>query len=304
MSRLTRSLRAWVRRVDPRPAAAPATPIERYLAAGRKPWTNGYAEYRIQFTLDTLRNFDVMERFRSGQRLPGGYGTRLDERVVEYPWVLSHLPSQPGILFDAGGTLGFRYLLDLPALSPHTIHVCSLTRDSEMAARPNVAYLCADLRQAPVRDAVIDNVICISTLEHVGMDNTQVYAAKASFRENRPESYRVVIQEFQRILAPGGRLYLTVPYGKYEQHGWLQQFDLGMVEDVISAFGGHLEELTFFRYTVDGWQLATMAECSTAQYYDIHRQKKYEPDYAAAARAVACITLVKRPSNAAPGRAN
>ena len=33
----------------------------------------------------------MLDRFAQGLALPEGYAPRLDERVVEYPWVLSRL---------------------------------------------------------------------------------------------------------------------------------------------------------------------------------------------------------------------
>ena len=39
-------------------------------------------------------------------------------------------------------------------------------------------------------------------------------------------------------------------------------------------------------------QLSGAAECSTCTHFDIHMTRQYDEDYAAAARAVACLVLV------------
>ena len=43
--------------------------------------------------------------------LPVGHGFRLDERIVEYPWLFSRLPSGAGNLLDAGSVLNYEFLL-------------------------------------------------------------------------------------------------------------------------------------------------------------------------------------------------
>jgi hypothetical protein len=292
MSRLAARLRAWSK---PGPSAKPVAAndalIARYLRSGRLPWSEGYWQYRLQYTAEALQDAALMQRFRAGQPLPAGYGQRLDERVVEYPWVLARLTEGSGPILDAGAVLSYRYLLDLPQLATRPVVVCTLTMDSEYVARPNVSYLLGDLRHTPLRAAAAQAIVCISTLEHIGLDSTQVYAAAPRYREQRPDSYRAVIEEFKRLLAPGGRLYLTIPFGQYRNHGWLQQFDWAMVQDLISVFGGRLEALAFYRYAAAGWQVAEATECAAVRYFDIHETKSFDPDYAAAARAVACLAL-------------
>src|SRR5438067_8053341 len=247
MSRISASLRAWIGQSKGRHAAAPinipapsATSIGRYLHGGRLPWTEGYWEYRLEYTAGVLQDAELMRRFRAEESLPAGFGQRLDERVVEYPWLLSHWADQAGPILDAGAVLSYRYLLDLPQFKTRPVIVCTLTMDSEHVPGALVSYLYGDLRYSPLQSGALNTIVCISTLEHVGLDSTQVYGAAQPYREQRPDSYRLAIQEFRRLLAPGGRLYITVPFGEYRNHGWLQQFDWRMVEDLISGFGGRL----------------------------------------------------------------
>jgi len=57
------------------------------------------------------------------------------------------------------------------------------------------------------------------------MDNTLAYTRDQRYNEVRTFDYRIVLGEFRRLLMPGGRLLLSVPYGKYQNCGWMQQFD-------------------------------------------------------------------------------
>jgi len=252
-----------------------AVRIQKYLLAGRKPWTEGYRDCRDDFIRSVLRDRNLCECFRQNQQLPEGYGARLDERVVEYPWVLNHVA-----------------LLELPILRRKSIVIYTLVPEG-VISQANVSYLYGDLRQTILNNEVFEEIVCISTLEHIGMDNTVIYTSDRRYKEFRPLDYQDGLRELRRLLVPGGQLLLTVPYGRYQNCGWLQQFDREMLEDTIRVFDGKLHDQAFYRYTSDGWSLARAADCVDCEYYDIHARSGYDPDYAAAARAVACIQLIR-----------
>jgi len=263
-----------------------------YGLRGRKPWSLGYWEYRNAFILSVLRDEKQMERFRTNQSLAPGYGARLDERVVEYPWVLSRLEINANLLLDAGSTLNWCDLLDLPVLARRSVVIYTLAPGS-VYSRSNISYIYGDLRSTILRDSCFDEVICISTLEHVGMDNTLVYTQDDRYREASLDDHLLVVKEFRRLLRPGGRLFVTVPFGRFQNLGWLQQFNDAMIDRVTAAFGGHVRDQAFFKYSLNGWALATAAACAECEYYNVHSQPASPPDFAAAARAVACLELEK-----------
>jgi hypothetical protein len=264
---------------------------QQYLSRGRIPWSVGYWEYRNGFVRDVLCDANLCARLASNQPLPTGYGYRLDERVIEYPWVISRLGDQATRLLDAGSALNFRFLLGVPALSKKSVVLYTLASEHYTVPHDDISYIYGDLRQTILRDHLFDEIVCISTLEHVGLDNTLIYTRDQRYNEARVFDYRDVLREFQRLLVPGGRLFLTVPYGKYENLGWLQQFDRERLDDVFQVFDGKIEAQAFYRYTVDGWVLSDAAECAECEYYDIHTHPDHAPDYAAAARAVVCLML-------------
>jgi hypothetical protein len=108
-------------------------------------------------------------------------------------------------------------------------------------------------------------------------------------------------KELKRVLKPGGTLYVTLPFGRYEDHGWLQQFDAGLMDELIKAFGPtHLAE-TIFRYEPDGWKLSDRTACAQCQFFDVFTSKYFDPgstiefppDYRAGEGAVACLELRK-----------
>jgi len=93
----------------------------RFQRSGMKPWTKGYAEYKLREIDRALRSGE----FRA-DNLPAGYGFRLDERIVEYPWLFSRLPLGSGTLLDAGSVLNLEFLVQHPTLKSKKLHICTL----------------------------------------------------------------------------------------------------------------------------------------------------------------------------------
>ncbi len=266
--------------------------ILKYRVSGRKPWTVGYSEYKEMVIRDVLRNEELLDCFLHNRVLPAQYGYRLDERIVEYPWILARLGVAERLLLDAGSALNFRYILDLPEVKRRSLVIYNLTPE-KVVRRDNLSYIYGDLRQTILKSECFDEIVCISTLEHVGMDNTFLYSKDPRFNESKHDDYRDAVREFKRLLKPGGRLFITVPYGRYENLGWLQQFDKKMVKTVLDVFGGSASNVAYYKYFADGWQISDASACAKSSYFDIHHRSGYEPDYVAAARAVACIEMVK-----------
>jgi SAM-dependent methyltransferase len=257
--------------------------------------------------MDTLKNEKMLECFREGEILPQGYGIGIDDRCVEYPWVIAKLNKKPEILLDAGSVLNYDFLLDLPILRSKMIHILTLAPEEKCFWQKNVSYLFHDLRNIPIRDNFYDIIACISTLEHIGCDNSS-FTSKDSDNDSRPEDFIVAIQELCRVLKPGGALFITVPFGVYSHLGAQQQFDEKMLYNfvkLLAEFGEVTER--FYLYSANGWNIAIMNDCVDCRYVEWsvnlwnHRELPIpiprEPDRAVAARAVACVQMIKKIGN-------
>ena len=231
----------------------------------------------------------TLDLFRTGAALPPCYGAALDERVVEYPWLLA----QPllGRMLDAGSTLNNPRMLDQVLRRVDDLHVVTLAPEHEAAWERGVSYVFADLRELPYRDQLFDIVACISTLEHVGMDNSFYGDQRPPAVDADDERLRGA-SELWRVLKPGGVLLLTVPCGRYADHGWFATLDLDRLEALADHLGPATRRIELFRAHPHGWQRASAAEVVELVSRDSH----VEPvghDLIVGARAVACMRLVR-----------
>jgi SAM-dependent methyltransferase len=261
-----------------------------YPVAGKRPWKLGYVPYKF---LKISQAIDHVEL--SMASLPRGYGYRLDERVVEYPWFYSLLPASEGKILDAGSILNYSFLLDHKKLLNKEVFISTLAPEESCYwnKRNGVSYIFEDLRDSGFKSNNFDWVVSLSTIEHVGLDNTMLYTQDETKRESQDDGYLAAIREFKRVLKPGGKLYLSMPFGVHSKRGWFQIFNARMVDEVIKEFSPSTLSESYYRYVPDGWENSNRQDAKDATYFDIHTEKKYGQDYAAASRAVVCLELTK-----------
>lgn len=261
----------------------------RYLWTGKKAWSVGYLSYRWEQVRQQLYTQDL-SAFRTQEPF-APYGVGLDERVVEYAWLFAHLPDAPSRLLDAGSVLNFAPLVQHPKLSKRELTISTLAPERFSFWDMGISYHYGDLRALPFLSEWFDEVVCLSTLEHVGMDNRN-YGATAETLAS--DDFLRAVAELVRVLKVGGALYISVPYGVHEYVRWgdsifMQQFDATLLAKLIDAHPNIHFEQTFFRYSAQGWQLSTQSDCDDARYFNIHESTAPATDGAAAARAVACL---------------
>lgn len=249
------------------------------------PGTPVYEQARRRVIGSVLDNPKLVALFRLGAPLPTGYGVGFDERVVEYPWLAARAPF--GRTLDAGSTLNHQHVLDRMLPHMHALHIVTLAPEAVAFPERGVSYTYCDLRELPFRDGLFDTVISISTLEHVGMDNRR-FGAQTPLAEPRA-ACRQAVAELRRVLAAGGRLLATVPYGTAEDHGWFRVFDQAELETLLASAAAPSHSLTVYRYDASGWQLSDPGESSAMRYRRF--DSPLPPDLASAARAVACLEL-------------
>jgi SAM-dependent methyltransferase len=249
-------------------------------------WTPEYANTHVEFVSTALDDQGLLDLFRTAAELPERYGVGFDERVVEWPWLLAN--GLHGRTLDAGSVLNHEHVITRVLRRVENLHVVTLKPEEAAFNRLGVSYVYADLRDLPYRDGYFDTVASISTLEHVGMDNSLYGVDEPRAADPEHETARAVV-ELYRVLAPRGRLLLSVPYGVVEDHGWFRQFGQDDVGRLIAAVGTSPTSTAVYEYSRSGWQLSDLESAADARYNDPHADDTPAPDGAAAARAVVCL---------------
>jgi len=262
-----------------------------YKIFGRRPWSLGYNVYKFK-KIKNVVEFHL-GYFRQ-QELPRGYGYALDERMVEYPWVFSRLKEREKIILDAGATLNHWEILNLKYLRDRKVYISTISYEQFYVISPHTpSYIFEDLRNSNFRDEFFDAIVCISTLEHIGMDNTFLYASDETKKENSKYAYLDAIKEFKRVLKRDGTLYLTVPFGEYKNHRWFQVFDREMVQKLIDWFLPSKSSIDYFKYENNQWQFSAQEQCKNGYVFDAYKERRNRNDFLASSQSVVCLELTK-----------
>jgi SAM-dependent methyltransferase len=270
-------------------------PIDIFLKSNSIPWSEGYSEYKWKLINDSIYDAAILKQFEE-ENIENGYGRNMDERVIEYPWLFSHLLKEKGTFLDAGSTFNFEEIISHPILENKDIHIYTYYPEPNNFASKRISYTYGDLRVLPFKNNFFDQVVCHSTLEHIDMDNS-MYGYELSHVEdvkNKSFEYLKVINELVRVAKPNGKVFLTFPYGKFENHGFFQQFDAEMVEKIEEAVLPFCSiKKSFAKYLHTGWVFSTQAECNDALSYNPHTGKGKGNDNAAHSRAICFLEITK-----------
>lgn len=231
----------------------------------------------------TERRYEVVAS-RVFRTPTGGYGRSTSERCIEVPWALSRYS-------------GERRVLDVGYANAEPAHVDGLRGlgipelvglDIAPRAVAGVAGVCADVRRPPFQDGSFDLIYAISVIEHVGRDNTR-YEEGIAGRSQIGDGDIAAIEALACLLRPGGRLLLTVPYGRGQDLGWMIQYDAERLDRLVRSSGLHLAGVEHYHYD-GGWGGPVAPEALSAERY---RSDEHS------ASAVACVTLQRTPEPAA-----
>jgi hypothetical protein len=91
------------------------------------------------------------------------------------------------------------------------------------------------------------------------------------------------------VLKPNGRFLGSVPYGRFEDHGWFQQLDANEVDELVAPLAARSTSVSVYAYDRSGWQRSSIHSAAEACYHDFTVTGRAAEDRAPAARAIACI---------------
>jgi len=213
----------------------------------------------------TLREEAIIERALAagegdgaGALAPPG----TSERVIEIPWVVRRLPGGAERILDVGTTFAplvyQRLLSRVPATELHTVDLVPTRLPFGIAHR-------ADVRSLPFPSGHFDAVVCISTLEHIGLDNTRYIAGGAQPPDDEGDA--ATLSELARVLREDGIAFVTVPAGRAATFATQRQYSLERWRAVVERAGLEVDEQDVFVHVdASGWRRAERDEVAARTY--------------------------------------
>ena len=171
-------------------------------------------EFRRLRTLDDALTEATAWRLKGERPRHLAAPAEFDPRPVEFIWTLSRYRGEPRVLDVGYANADPLWLTALGDAAPGTVVGTDLVhRDVD-----GFESVTADLRDLPFSDDSFDVIFCISTIEHVGGDNT-VYGVA----EGRSGGPLDALRQLGRVAGGDGRCLLTVPCGKAAEDWYVRR---------------------------------------------------------------------------------
>jgi len=216
----------------------------------------------------------------------------IDERVVEIPWVINELKKNRGVLLDAGSTLNKFFIID-EIQHFKKIFFTTLFPEKKYFNNLNISYTYEDLSELSFKDNFFDIITCISTLEHVGYDNSIYNYGKFTNKHNKVKSNKKlnqVLQNLQRVLKKNGKIFISLPFGQKSKFSNMQQFNSKDVKRILKILRPRKYNMKFFKFSNNKWKEDTEKNCSNI--LPVFR-KKYKSKTAISSMSIVLIKATK-----------
>ncbi|MBM3897987.1 MAG: class I SAM-dependent methyltransferase [Thaumarchaeota archaeon] len=180
-------------------------------------------------------------------------GNPVNERIIEYPWVLDRLKERKGgKILDVG--CGWPGLLSSYLLSKgYDVYGLDIVQCKTL---PQDRFFLLDARKTNLPNASFDTIISLSTLEHIGTDEE--------------EDDIKTMQEMWRLLKKDGVLLFTTPFAaKYGNRGQ-RFFSKERLMEITKSFRVH--DTKYFIQKGSSWVEVSLgdAEDATRNYDGVH----------------------------------
>ena len=201
----------------------------------------------------------------------------IDERIVEIPWVVSNLKKNKGNILDAGSTLNKLFIIN-EIKHNKKIYFTTLYPEKKYFNNYNISYTYEDLCNLSFKDKFFDIITCISTIEHIGFDNS-IYNYGDFVKEKHritPEfKTKQVLQNLKRVIKTGGQIFISVPFGKKCKFSNMRQFDLKEIRQVIDTLKPKKYSMKFYKFLNNKWQRVSEKNCKDTLpiYHKINKKK-------------------------------
>ena len=251
-----------------------------YFSFFGKTFGRGYERYKINLIKNKIFNKKINIK----------QNNYLDERIIEVPWIINELKKCNGNLLDVGSTLNFEYILkSFPQLK--NIYINTLYPEKTNFNNKAINYLYEDICDNSLKEKYFDNISCISTLEHIGFDNSHY-----NYRNNSKKKikfnklrYLTALKEIKKLLKRKSNFFISFPFGKKKIYKNLQQFDSTDLKKIFKIFKNFKKKVIFHRYVDGKWRLCNENDCK----YIEPIVKKNDNQFVLSAKSIVLIKFNK-----------
>jgi SAM-dependent methyltransferase len=199
-------------------------------------------------------------------------GSEIPDRMVEYPFVLKELNLKSGRVLDVGCTSPYN-IIPL-VLANRGLEVWGIDVREFKIRQANFKFVKGDIRKTNFPDSYFDQIIAISTVEHIGLRGR--YSSTMDLNGDKK-----AMLEMTRILKRRGNMLITVPFGRAKIVGASHRvYDRTRLRKLVN--GLKIVKAEFYAKNENGYWLS--CEESKAELTDASLTQEY---------AVACLDLSK-----------
>ncbi len=178
------------------------------------------------------------------------------ERVVEYPFVFTNLPTH-GRILDIG-CCGSQLTV---ALASRGFSVVGLDVNPYAFRHPNLRVTQGDVMSLPLHAESFTAVVAVSVIEHIGIGH---YGDPS-----QEGGDTLAVREIYRVLSPGGRAVVTVPFGRAQTDEFQRVYDSARLAALLAPFAEWTCE--YARSTSGLWTPCSKAEAASVDWNGPHR---------------------------------
>ena len=145
------------------------------------------------------------------------------ERIVEIPFVLQNLDIPKGGKILDFGCDESKISLELASLG---YSVTAVDFSDYNFSHPNLKFIKSDILKVDIDKASFDVIVALSAIEHCGI----------GFYSNDMGDDLKIIKYLHSLLKKGGKLLITVPFGKKDQNNLHRIYDFRALENLLKDF--------------------------------------------------------------------
>lgn len=162
------------------------------------------------------------------------------ERSIEYPWVAKNITDlQNCCVLDVGAKEGLPST-DLLLNNHNSVYTIDLNTSQIPQSTRGLIVKKGDIRATPFGNGFFDAVVVVSTLEHIGVPG------RYGIEEADETGDFKAMAEIFRILKPGGKVLITVPYGVGRSLPLNRLYTSSRIKEVLGKF--KIFRTEYYRY--------------------------------------------------------